>query len=102
MDSTRSHALTQIMQIEDQVTQAVKSKRYMKIRQNVHDLKDTNGKAIITVENPDNQGRQTQVRKNSKNAKKILHKYELLLYEYQILFNELNKQKNKYKKQLFS
>lgn len=102
MYSKRSHALTQIIQIEDQVTQAVKSKRYRKISQNIQDLRDTNGKTIITVENPDKMDKQIQVRKNSKAAKRILQKFELLLYEYQILFKELNKQKNKYKKQLFS
>ena len=102
MDSNRAFALTRIIQIEDQVKQVVKSKRYRKISQSIHDLRDTNGKTIITLENPDKDGKQIKVRKNSKRAKKILQKYELLLYEYQILFQELNKQKNKYKKQLFS
>ena len=102
MDSNRSHALTQIMQIENQVKHINISKRYMKIQQYVHDLKDTNGKAIINIENPEEMGKIIQIRKNSPTAKKYLKKYEMLLYEYQILFNELHKQKNKYKAELFS
>ncbi len=89
------------MEIENQVKRINISKRYMKIQKYVHDLKDTNGKAIINIEAPEQMGKTIQIRKNSQTAKKYLKKYELLLYEYQILFNELHKQKNKYKKQLF-
>jgi hypothetical protein len=102
MDSSRAHALTQIMLIENQVKKAVNSKRYIKIQQYIRDLKTTQGKAIITVENPHMMGKKIQLRKNSEKAKEYLRKYELLLYEYQILFNELSKRKNHFEAELFS
>jgi hypothetical protein len=101
MDSTRSHALSQIMLIENQVKRINISKRYMKIQKYVHDLKDHNGKAILDIEDPEDMGKVIKIRKNSSTAKKYLKQYELLLYEYQVLFNELHKQKDKFKKQLF-
>jgi transposase len=102
MDSSRAHALTQIMQIEKQVKKAVNSKRYIKIQEYIRDLKTTQGKAIITIENPYKMGRKIQLRKNSEKAKEYLKQYELLLNEYQILFNELKKRKNHYEAELFS
>ena len=101
MDSTRAYALTQIMQIEDQVKQVTRSKRYMKIQQYIIDLKNSSGSAILHIENPGDMGKIIQVRKNSTTAKKYLKKYELLLNEYTVLFNELNKRKKRLKAELF-
>ena len=101
MDSTRAYALTQIMQIEDQVKQVTRSKRYMKIQQYIIDLKNSSGNAILHIENPGDMGKIIQVRKNSTTAKKYLKKYELLLNEYTVLFNELNKRKKRLKAELF-
>jgi hypothetical protein len=101
MDSSRAHALTQIMQIESQVKKAVNSKRYIKIHQYIRDLKTTQGKAIITIENPYKMGKKIKLRKNSEKAKEYLKQYELMLYEYHMLFNELTKRKNRYKAELF-
>ena len=101
MDSTRAYALTQIMQIEDQVKQVTRSRRYMKIQQYVMDLKTSTGKSILNIENPGDMGKITQVRKNSTIAKEYLKKYELLLNEYTVLFGEINKRKKRLKAELF-
>ena len=101
MDSTRAHALTQIMRIEDQVKKTARSKRYMKIQQYVIDLQNSSGSAIINIENPGEMGKIIQVRKNSDTAKKYLQKYELLLNEYTVLFNELYKRKKRLQAELF-
>ena len=101
MDSTRAYALTQIMQIEDQVKRVTRSKRYMKIQQYVRDLQNSSGRAILNIENPGDMGKIIQVRKNSITAKEYLKKYEMLLNEYTVLFNELNIRKRRLKAELF-
>jgi hypothetical protein len=101
MVSPRSHALIQIIQIEDQVKLISSSMRYRKIQQYLRILKNTSGKAIIEVENPNDMGAIIQLRKNSVIAKEYLVAYELLLYEYDVLFNELRKRKNHFKAELF-
>ena len=73
----------------------------MKIQQYVIDLKNASGNAILNIENPGDMGKIIQVRKNSTTAKKYLKKYELLLNEYTVLFNELNKRKKRLKAELF-
>lgn len=101
MDSTRATALTQIMQIEDQVKRVSRSKRYMKIQQYVTDLKNSSGKSILDIENPGDMGKMIQVRKNSITAKEYLKQYELLLNEYTVLFGELRERKKRLKAELF-
>ncbi len=101
MDSTRAYALTQIMQIEDQVKKVTRSRRYMKIQQYVIDLKNSSGRSILNIENPGDMGKIIQVRKNSITAKEYLKQYELLLNEYTVLFGELNKRKKRLKAELF-
>ena len=101
MDSTRAYALTQIMQIEDQVKRVTRSKRYMKIQQYVIDLKNSSGRTILNIENPGDMGKIIQVRKNSTTAKEYLKKYELLLNEYTVLFGELRERKKRLKATLF-
>ena len=101
MDSSRANALTQIIKIENRVKKVANSKRYIKIQQYIRALKTTQGKAIITVENPYQMGKTELLRKNSKKAKEYLEQYEVLLNEYQVLFNELYKRKNRFKAELF-
>ena len=101
MDSTRSSALTQIMQIEDRVKRTARSKRYRTIQQNVRDLQNSSGKSILNIENPDDMEKIIQVRKNSATAKEYLKQYELLLNEYTVLFKELRDRKKILKAELF-
>ena len=101
MDSTRAHALTQIMQIENRVKRVTRSKKYRKIQQYVIDLKNASGKSILNIENPGDMGKIIQVRKNSTTAKEYLKQYELLLNEYTALFIKLNKRKKRFKSELF-
>ena len=101
MDSSRASALTQIMKIENRVKKVANSKRYIKIQQYIRDLKTTQGKSIIMVENPYQMGKKEQLRKNSKKAKEYLEQYEILLNEYHDLFDELSKQKSRLKAELF-
>ena len=100
--TTRSYALTQIMKIENQLKQMNSSTRYRRIEQNVRDLKNPQSNTMIHIQDPEKNDEKTiQIRKNSTQAKEALKTYELQLYEYQILFNELNKRKNTLKTQLF-
>ena len=73
----------------------------MKIQQYIRELKDSSGKAILDIENPTKMGKIIKIRKNSTTAKQYLKQYELLLYEYTVLFNELHKRKNSLEKTLF-
>jgi len=101
MTSKRTTALMQIMQIDDKMTQISKSKRYQKIQQYTRLLKNIGGKAVVRVENPSDMGRLEDVRRNSPKAKQYLKSYELLLNEYDVLFDELGKRKDRLKHQLF-
>jgi len=100
--TTRSYALSQIMKIENQIKQLSSSLRYRRIEQNVRKLKNPQAHTIIHIQDPEKPDQNTiQIRKNSTQAKEYLKTYELQLYEYQILFNELHKRKNTLKSQLF-
>ena len=101
MTSTRSDALTQILLIENQEKKISKSKRYRRILKSTRDLKNSSGRAIIKVENPNDFEEIVEVRRHSKIAKEYLEKYELLLKEYNDHFIELNEQKKSYKARLF-
>ncbi len=90
-----------IMQIDDKISQISKSKRYQKIQQYTRLLKTVGGKSVVQVENPDNMGRLEEVRRNSVTGKNYLKSYEMLLYEYDILFNELGKRKDQLRHELF-
>jgi len=99
--STRSSALLQIMQIEDQIKSVINGKKYIKIEQYVRILKDLSGNAILEVENPDDMGKTVKLRKNSIKAKEYLERYELMLTEYDILLLELRKRKKSLNAELF-
>jgi len=99
--STRSSALLQIMQIEDQIKSVINGKKYIKIEQYVRVLKDLSGNAILEVENPDDMGKTVKLRKNSIKAKEYLERYELMLTEYDILLLELRKRKKSLNAELF-
>ena len=101
MGSTRSNALIQIMQIEDEIKRVSNSKRYMKIQQYIRILQDSSGKAIINVENPNDMGKIVQLRKNSVKAKEYLKAYEDLLFEYDMLLSELRNRKKVFTNELF-
>jgi len=101
MGSTRSNALIQIMQIEDEIKRVSNSKRYMKIQQYIRILQDSSGKAIINVENPSDMGKIVQLRKNSVKAKEYLKVYEDLLLEYDMLLSELRNRKKVFTTELF-
>ena len=101
MGSTRSNALIQIMQIEDEIKRVSNSKRYMKILQYIRILKDSSGKAIINVENPNDMGKIVQLRKNSIKAKEYLKAYEDLLLEYDMHLSELRNRKKVFTTELF-
>ncbi len=101
MGKTRSSALIQIMQIEDQILSIINGKKYIKIQQYVRVLKDLSGNAILNVENPDEIGKIVKLRKNSKEAKEYLAKYEVMLNEYDTLLMELRKRKKSLNSELF-
>ena len=101
MGKTRSSALIQIMQIEDQIRRVINGKKYIKIQQYVRVLKDLSGNAILQVENPDEIGKMVKLRKNSEEAKEYLKKYEVMLNEYDILLLELRKRKKSLNSELF-
>jgi hypothetical protein len=64
-------------------------------------LKDLSGNAILEVENPDEMGKTVKLRKNSKEAKEYLKKYEMMLNEYDTLLLELRKRKKSLNAELF-
>ena len=101
MGSTRSSALAQIMQIEDQVNRVINGKKYKKMNQYIRVLKDLSGHAILKVENPDDMGKFVELRKNSKTAKEYLKTYEHMLNEYDVLLRELAIRKRSLKAELF-
>jgi len=101
MGSTRSSALMQIMQIEDQVGNVINGKKYIKIQHYVRVLKDLSGHAILKVENPEDMGRLVELRKNSTKAKEYLKTYEHMLNEYNVLLRELAVRKRSLKAELF-
>lgn len=90
-----------IMRIEDQVNRVNKDKRYRDIQQNVKMLKDSYGRAIVHISNPENMEKQVTVRKNSETAREYLKTYELMLLEYDVLISELSKQKKRLREELF-
>ena len=101
MGKTRSSALIQIMQIEDQIKSIINGKKYIKIQQYVRILKDLSGNAILHVENPDEMGKIVKLRKNSVQAKEYLKKYEVMLNEFDTLLLELRKRKKSLNSELF-
>ena len=101
MGSTRSSALAQIMQIEDQVNRVINGKKYNKMHQYIRLLKDLSGHAILKVENPGDMGKLVELRKNSKTAKEYLKTYEHMLNEYDVLLRELAIRKRSLKAELF-
>jgi len=101
MGSTRSSALMQIMQIEEQIGRVINGKKYKKMRQYVRVLKDLSGNAIINVENPGDMGRLVKLRKNGETAKEYLKTYEHMLNEYDVLLKELSVRKHSLKAELF-
>ena len=98
---TRSSALLQIMQIEEEIKRIINGKKYIKIRLYVRILKDLSGNAILQVENPEDMGKMVRLRKNSEQAKDYLLKYEAMLNEYDTLLLELRKRKKKLNSELF-
>ena len=101
MASKRTTALMQIMKIDDKMNQISKSKRYQKIQQYTKLLKTVGGKAVVQVENPEDMGKMEEVRRTSPKGKKYLKAYEILLNEYDVLFDELGKRKDRLKHELF-
>ena len=98
---TRSSALIQIMQIEDEIKRVINGKEYINIRQYVQVLKDLSGNAILQVENPDDMGKMVRLRKNSEEAKKYLVKYEAMLNEFDAQLLNLRKRKQDLNSELF-
>lgn len=101
MASTRAYALSQIMQIEDQIKKVSNSPRYRKVQQYTKDLQDSPGISLIEVEDPENMGHVEKIRKNSPQAQEYLKTYLLLKQEYDVLFKELHQRRAKYRKSLF-
>jgi hypothetical protein len=101
MGSTRSSALVQIMQIEDQVHRIVNGKKYKKMNQYIRALTDYSGHSIVKVENPDEEGKMIELRKNSKEARECLKTYKDMLNEYDVLLRELSIRKRSLKSELF-
>ena len=91
----------QIMEIDTKMNQLSRSKRYQKIQQYTRLLKNVGGKAVVQVENPDDMGKLEDIRRNSPQAKQYLKSYEILLNEYDVLFDELGKRKDRLKHELF-
>ena len=101
MGSTRSTALVQILQIEDQVKRVINGKKYKDIQNYIRLLTDFSGHALLIVENPDDMGKLVELRKNSKTAKAYLKTYEHMNNEYDVLLHELAIRKHTLKAQLF-
>ena len=94
--------MLKIMRIEDQVKRVNKDKRYRIIQESVRTLRDSYGKSLVDVANPEKMDQVVTLRKNSDTAKEYLEIYELMLYEYDVLLGELNKQKIELRNQLFA
>ena len=94
--------MLKIMRIEDQVKRVNKDKRYRIIQESVKTLRETYGKSIIEVANPENFDKKVTLRKDSDTAREYLEIYELMLYEYDVLMHELDKQKKMLRNQLFA
>ena len=101
MGSTRSSALVQIMQIEDQVKRVVNGQKYKKMNQYIRALTEFSGHAILKVENPEEMGKMVELRRNSKTAKEYLKTYEHMIKEYDVLLRELSIRKRSLKAELF-
>lgn len=101
MSSSRANALSQILKIDKQITQASRSAKYRKIQKYASALSGKIGSAIVVVEDPKNMGDLIRVRRNSARAKEYLASYESLLRDYENMFEKLNTLKKSYTKELF-
>lgn len=101
MGSTRTSALIQIMQLENQINKIVNSKKYRNIQTNITLLNSNTGNSVFSVRNPEDTERKVEVRRNSKASKAILAVYEHQLNEYDILLEKLGKRKKKLTMELF-
>ena len=101
MGSTRTSALVQIMQIEDQVNRIVNGQKYKKMNQYIGVLTASSGHSIVNVENPAEKGKMVELRKNSKEAKECLKTYKHMVNEYDVLLRELSNRKLSLKAELF-
>ena len=101
MGSTRSYALVQIMQIEDQVKSIVNGQKYKKMNQYIRALTAFSGHSIVKVENPAEMGKMVELIKNSKEAMECLKTYEHMVNEYDVLLRELSIRKRSLKAELF-
>lgn len=101
MDSTRAYSLSQIIKIEDRITQLSKSSRYRKVQEYTRILRGSTGSSLVMVEDPLNMGDIMPVRRNSELGKQYLESYETFLKEYEDMFDKLNKLKKRYTNELF-
>ena len=101
MAISRSHVLSQIMEIDKRISRVSKSVRYRKVQEYASLLSGTSGNVLVTVEDPKNMGELVRVRRNSPMGKEYLASYESLLREYNDMFNKLEGLKKGYSEQLF-
>jgi hypothetical protein len=99
--STRSSALLQIIQIENEIKKIVKSKKYREIIRNLTILKNQAGHSIMELDDLDIRNRKINVRRNSITAKEYLTSYQSMLDAFETRITELGIKKSNLRKELF-
>jgi hypothetical protein len=101
MASTRSSALREIMKIEKEINDVIRSSRFRKMEENIAILKNQSGSSMIIIEPPENGGRSERIRKNSLKANEYLLEYVEMRNGYNKILTSLNNRRDKLRKELF-
>ena len=100
MGFSRSSSLMEIMKIDNEIKEIVKSRKYRNIQDNLIKLKRIRGGSIIEIEHPFD-GKKVRVRWNSEESSEYLEQYEGQMKEYRNRLDNLRRKKKKLTSDLF-
>ena len=100
MGFSRSSSLMEIMKIDNEIKEIVKSRKYRNIQENLRKLRRREGGSIIEIEHPFD-GKKVRLRWNSEESSEYLEKYEGQMKEYRIRLDNLRRKKKKLTSELF-
>ena len=89
MGVNRSSSLMEIMKIDDEIREIVKSSKYRHIQRNLDKLRRRSG-SVIEVDNPSD-GKKVRVRWNGDEFDKFLEIYENQMKEYRTRLDEFTR-----------
>jgi hypothetical protein len=90
----------EIMKIDEEINEIVKSRKYRHIQDNLRKLRRRGGGSLIEIEHPDD-GRKVRVRWNSDELSRYLRNYEGQMKEYSVRLDNLRRKKKKLTSDLF-